>query len=272
MRQRQLNSNIYTTEYYSNCCSSLDKNGKINKRFRRLFESINLDGKKILDLGCGKGDISILLGEMGANVIGIDYSRDGINMAKDSLLNGKKIKGSVKFYLMDAKRLKFNKNTFDIVISIDVFEHLYSEDLKIVIKKISRVLKKDGFLLTHTEANKIYLNFTHLFYVYPVSSLFIFLNKLLTGKKYPNLPRDPRNELHKTQHVNEPTYYYLANLFKRYKFAGKIIPVVAYKPFVSWKDFIYNIFVLFYPFSSFWPLHLLFAYDYICILSNEKIK
>jgi len=169
---------------------------------------------------------------------------------------------------MDANKIKFNKNTFDMVISIDVFEHLYPEELETVIMNVSNILKKNGMLLIHTEANKIYLNFTHPFYVYPISSFLIWANKILTGNEYPNLPKDPRNDLHKIQHVNEPTYYYLVNLFKKNEFVGKIIPIIPYKPLISWKDLIYNFLVWFFPFSKFWPMHLLFAYDYICIMKK----
>lgn len=268
---RQLNPSIYTKEYFLHHCSTLDEKGKINKRFRKLFENINIDkNKKILDLGCGSGDLSIFLAKKGADVIGIDYSKNAIEIANEKLFRENNFKGKLKFYLMDAKKISFEENEFDIVVSIDLFEHLYPEELEVVFKKISYVLGKDGILLVHTEPNKFYLNFTHPFYVYPISSLLIWINKKISKKNYPNLPKDPRNDFHKLQHVNEPTFYYLVNLFKRFRFKGNIYPVVSYKSLLSWKDIIYNIFVWFYPFSKYWPLHLFFAYDYICIMRNDK--
>jgi len=266
---RQVNPNIYTNEYYLHYCSTVNSSGEVDDRFKKLFEFIkDYDNKKILDLGCGNGDLSIYLGKKGANVVGIDYSKNAIRIAQKKLSKEKKLIGKVKFLNMDANKIKFNKNIFDMVISIDVFEHLYPEELEKVMKKISNILKRNGELLVHTEANKIYLNFTHRWLMYPISSFLIWINKILTGNSYPNLPMDPRSDLHKMQHVNEPTYYYLLKLFKKYKFKGRIIPVIPYKPFISWKDLIYNFFVWLFPFSKFWPIHLLFAYDYICIMKK----
>lgn len=268
---RQVNPSIYTKEYFLHHCSTLDEKGKINKRFRKLFENINIDkNKKILDLGCGRGDLSIFLAKKGSDVIGIDYSKNAIEIANEKLFRENNFKGKLKFYLMDAKKISFEENEFDIVVSIDLFEHLYPEELEVVSKKISYVLKKDGLLLVHTEPNRLYLNFTHNIYIYPISTFLIWLNKFISNKKYPNLPKDPRNNLHKIQHVNEPTFFYLSKTFKKNKFNGKIIPVVPFKPLLSWKDLIYNILVWFYPLSSYWPLHLFFAYDYICIMRNDK--
>ncbi|MBI2031145.1 MAG: class I SAM-dependent methyltransferase [Candidatus Levybacteria bacterium] len=268
---RQINPDIYTKDYYLSNCSTITNEGQISNRFKKLFNPIkNFNHKKILDLGCGNGDLSIYLGKMGAEVVGIDYSKDAINLAKKKLSVAGKIEGKVKFYIQDAKKIKYKKNEFDIIVAIDLFEHLYPEELEIVIRNISKILKKDGLLLVHTEANKIYLNFTHMFYVYPVSSLIIFVNKLFKGKDYPNLPKDPRNELHKIQHVNEPTYYYLKKIFKKYNFEGNIEAIIPYKPILSWKDMVYNIFVWLFPLSLFWPAHLLFAYDYICVMRSKK--
>lgn len=271
MKMRQLNPSIYTKEYFLHHCSGLDEKGNINKRFRKLFENINIyKNKKILDLGCGRGDLSFFLARKGADVVGIDYSIEAIKIANKKLSKEKNIKDKIKFHLEDAKKIIFGENEFDIVVSIDLFEHLYPEELKIVFKKVSYILKKDGMLLVHTEPNRLYLNFTHPFYVYSISTLLIWLNKIISNKKYPNLSKDPRNELHKIQHVNEPTYYYLDNLFRKFKFRGRIYPTVPYKPYLGWKDIIYNILVWFYPLSSYWPLHLFFAYDYICVMRNKK--
>lgn len=278
MKKRQVNPNVYSEFYYLNHCLTLEefktnRGGILYKRLIKLLEnSRSKEGIRVLDIGCGKGDLAIDCAKKGANVIAIDYSISAIKLARKKLsLQKKNIKNKIYFLLMDASKVDFPKNSFDIVLSIDVFEHLYPEELEIVMKKISSILKNNGELLVHTEANKIYLNFTHRWYVYPISTFLILLNKIFTGQNYPNLPKDSQNELHKIQHVNEPTYYSLVSLFRRFKFKGKIYSIVPYKPALGRKDIIYNILVWFYPFSKFWPFHLIFAYDYICIMKNKKI-
>ncbi len=156
-------------------------------------------------------------------------------------------------------------------MAIDVFEHLYKEELEIVMKKIKKILKNNGLLIVHTEANRLYLDYTHKYYVYPVSNFLIKINYLLTKKKYKGLNKNPRSKLHIEQHVNEPTIFYLKKIFKKYRFRGKILSLISLiKPIISWKDFTYNLIVLLYPLCFIFPLKYFFAYDYLCIMKNEK--
>lgn len=275
---KRVDSSVYSKEYYLNTCLGFEKfekfNGnKLNSRWEKLLSLIKV-GKdsKILDVGCGRGDLVLYCAKKGAFVVGIDYSKDAIDIARNLFKKqNKNIQKKIKFYNMDAKNIDFKKNSFDTVVSFDVFEHLYKEELEIVMKKISKVLNRNGTLLIHTEANKIYLNFTHKFYIYPVSSVLIYLNKLFFKKEYAGFSKDPRNELHKIQHVNEPTLFYLKNLFKRHNFEGKIISNVSLiKENLSWKDRIYNHLVILYPFCNLPIFNLFFAYDYICIMKNKK--
>ena len=275
---KRVNPKIYSKNYYLNCNLGFEefkkfKAKKVHPRIKDFVDLLEIkDGMNILDIGCGRGDLAIECARRGAKVIGIDYSKDGIEIAKESLRKQKKlIKQNVYFFVMDAKKLKFKKNYFDIATSFDVFEHLYKDELELVMDEISRVLKPRGIFMVHTEPNKIYLDFTHRLWVYPINYILIKLNSLITKKEYIGLPLDPRNDTHKAQHVNEPTYFYLKNLFAKHEFEGKIIPVVPFKPRISWKDITYNIFVWFYPLSLLFPFHLLFAYDYVCIMKNKKI-
>jgi len=172
---------------------------------------------------------------------------------------------------MDAKKLNFSDDSFDIVLSIDVFEHLYPEELELVMKEISRVLKKNGILLVNTESIKMYLDFWHNIYIYPISQLLIKLNKIIAHKEYLGLSKDPRNNIHKKQHVNEPTFFSLKRLFYKHSFVGKITSNIdLLKPVFSWKDRLYNYIVLWYPLCKIFPFNLLFAYEYICIMKNNK--
>lgn len=275
---RNIPSSVYTKDYYLKDCLGHEefnkyKGEKLSSEVEKLLYLIDFSpNMRVLDLGCGRGDAVFFLASKGIQSDGVDYSKEGIDIAKKTLaLKSKDVQKKSAFFVMDAKKLRFKKNTYDVVIAFDVFEHLYPEELEEVMGQIKRVLKPQGILLVHTEANKIYLNITHKWYTYPINAILIFFNKLLTGKLYPGLPKDPRNDLHKKQHVNEPTYYYLRGLFKRHHFTGEIIPKVSMvKNVFSWKDMLYNSIVLLHPLSSFYPLNLFFAYDYICIMKNQK--
>ena len=97
-------------------------------------------GSKVLDVGCAKGfmlfDLKRQFPEI--EVRGIDISDYAIKNAHE------KIKEFLK--VGDAKKIQFEDNYFDLVISINTVHNLEFEDCKTSIKEISRVSKKNSFL------------------------------------------------------------------------------------------------------------------------------
>lgn len=99
----------------------------------------NLNNKKVLMLGCGTGEESLMLNEYGAkDIVGIDLSEESIKLAKESYPNCEFITG-------DMHNLPFEDSTFDFVYSSLAIH--YSEKPEEVYKEIYRVLKSDGELL-----------------------------------------------------------------------------------------------------------------------------
>lgn len=101
----------------------------------------NLSGKKILLLGCGTGEESVLLEEFGAlakNIIGIDLSSNSINIAQQTY-------PSVEFVIGDMNSLPFVDNQFDFVYSSLAIH--YSATPEKVYQEVYRVLKEDGLFL-----------------------------------------------------------------------------------------------------------------------------
>ena len=103
--------------------------GLINKR----------DFTKILDLGCGNGEQTKYLQFIdNVKLIGIDISPVGIEQA-----NRKKEKDT-EFYVMDAEKLSFNSNEFDLIINHGSFSSL---NMSVVWPKLVHVLKPGGALI-----------------------------------------------------------------------------------------------------------------------------
>lgn len=100
----------------------------------RLHRRRNL---KILDLACGGG--WKFLTEYG-EVIGVDLSLH-------SLKNSKKIYKTV--YQADALMLPFEDKTFDVVTSIDFFEHIPPNKKQFCLNEIYRVLKPGGIVMKY---------------------------------------------------------------------------------------------------------------------------
>ncbi len=94
----------------------------------------------VLDVGCAKGfmlyDLKRYIPEI--KISGIDISKYAINNSikeiKPFLIEG------------DAKKLPFEDNSFDVVISINTIHNLDLEECKIAIKEIDRVSIKGSFI------------------------------------------------------------------------------------------------------------------------------
>ena len=69
----------------------------------------DLAGKKVLMLGCGTGEESLLLREFGASdIIGVDLSEESIRLAKESY-------PECEFIVGDMHKLPFNDKSFDFI-------------------------------------------------------------------------------------------------------------------------------------------------------------
>jgi len=99
-------------------------------------------GQYILDAGCGTGNFSYKLANMGCNVVGIDVSDKmlGEAQAKSSLTHT-----APTFKAMDCCCLSFPDNTFDSVISMSAFEFFEKPD--VAAAEMMRVLKPGGILV-----------------------------------------------------------------------------------------------------------------------------
>jgi len=101
------------------------------------------NGKRLLDYGAGNGVHSFWLARLGAKVTAIDLSEKLLNIAK---MRKEKFysKCDVEFVKMDAEKLDFEDNCFDIIFDGGTFSSL---DLTKALPELARVLKKDGFVI-----------------------------------------------------------------------------------------------------------------------------
>lgn len=275
---KTVNPNIYTEKYYlSEClgsCEFTESGGKkIHPQLVKMLSKIKVQKRMhVLDIGCGRGDITMYLAKKAKEAIGIDYSSHAIKIAQKAKKSfPDKIQENVKFYKMNAKKMRFADNYFDLIICIDVFEHLYPKELQLMMGEIKRVLKPKGTLFVHTGTNPILYDYTYKYYILPMNKLLTWLDKKLKKRSYDSLPNDPRTLIEKEQHVNEPTYHYLSKLFKKSGFSGDIHIEIGYiKPVKNLRTRLYNALIALYPISKYYPLNLLFGWSFVCSVKNEK--
>ncbi len=112
-----------------------------------LEMSPNVKGKKILDIGCGFGRLSLLCALKKADrVVAVDLSEPLIK-ALDNTIRFLNLK-NVEAHIMDAEKLDFEPNQFDIIYCCEVIEHLPSP-VK-ALRLIHSLLKPTGSLILST--------------------------------------------------------------------------------------------------------------------------
>ncbi len=278
---RRVSPSVYTKKYYLTDCTGYQEFHKsygkeLEVRFKELIKHFKIKpGQKVLDVGCGRGEMIFYAAKHGAEGVGVDYSKDSIGLAKlAQKKQSKLVQSKTKFLYMDAKKLKFKDNSFDLIIMTDVVEHLYPEELELAFKEIKRVLKPKGKLIIHTAPNKLFNDFFYRFYSYPVGSLITKFWNTINSSKYPNIasPSQIRTDSHLIMHINESTYFSLSSLFKKFKFEGSLESsnVTVRKPIFSSKDTIFNFLVFLDPISRKFPFNILCGSDFVSILVNKK--
>ena len=94
---------------------------------------------KILDVGCGEGDISFHLARLNYRIVATDSDKDAIKYCK----NISKFK-NLKFVLSDAENMS-SKEKFDVIICSEVLEHVNNPEK--LVYKLSRILNQNGLMI-----------------------------------------------------------------------------------------------------------------------------
>ena len=104
----------------------------------------SLNKLKILDIGCGGGLLSEPLSKLGANMTGIDASKNNIEVAK---LHSAKANLKIKYIHCAPENLNFS-NEYDVILNMEVIEHVL--DINLFIKNCSKLIKKNGIMFVAT--------------------------------------------------------------------------------------------------------------------------
>lgn len=100
----------------------------------------SLEGKNVLDAGCGNGRDCKYINQKGFKVKGIDLS-------KEMLVIAKKMVPKVDFEVMDITNITYSDNSYDGIISNCSFFHIPVEELPKTLNSFSKILKPNDKLL-----------------------------------------------------------------------------------------------------------------------------
>lgn len=116
------------------------------KKFDRDPKKLDcLKGLRILDIGCGGGLLSEPLARLGASVVGADPAETNIEVAKLHATQGGV---EVDYRATTAEALADAEEKFDIVLAMEVIEHVADVDL--FIARCAEMVKPDGFMAVAT--------------------------------------------------------------------------------------------------------------------------
>jgi len=100
-----------------------------------------LQGRRVLELGCGRGRFAVFLARSGAETTGVDVGPDLVAAARElARIN----QVECRFEQANVTDLPFEADAFDLVVGIAILHHLSDRDLLKALQETHRVLEKGG--------------------------------------------------------------------------------------------------------------------------------
>jgi len=145
--EKDLSADLYTDEYYK--CPFYDYTSY------RLEKIVALAkpgfGKRILDLGCGPGEIAVRCARQGAEVFGVDISSDALWLSAE---RARQNNVKVNLFEFDGCKIPFADSVFDSIVLSDVVEHIDDLTLECLFKECYRLLGPNGHIVIHTSPTR----------------------------------------------------------------------------------------------------------------------
>lgn len=130
-----------------------------------------LEGKRIIEIGCGRGGFSVWLARQGAaEVVAIDFSPAAV--AKGAAFGRETGLANLRFEVGDIQAIAHPDAAFDVAVSCETVEHV--PDPRRAVRELARVLRPGGRLFLSTPN---YFGLMGLYRVY----------RRLTGRPYTEL-------------------------------------------------------------------------------------
>ena len=187
----------YTQSYYLFDCGGFNSYKKSHglrledPRLRAVAQIANLAPRgRALDLGCGRGEISLSLARSAYEVTAVDYSRSAIELAVAAERSAMDPSLRISWHCEDVTKCPLD-GMYDVTVASDLIEHLSPGELENLYLHVSAHLSLDGLFVIHTFPNLWYYKYE-------------YARKLRAAKLIgAYLPREPRTRYEKLMHINE---------------------------------------------------------------------
>jgi len=200
----------YTREYYVSDCGGYAEFGgtdalaiaDVRLRATAAFSEIR-SGRRALDIGCGRGEISAYLGARGWQVDAVDYSADAIALAREHLARVGVPPERVRLFADDIDTFALEPGVYDLIVAADVIEHLGAAELDRLYPRLAQALAPNGLFVLHTFPNAWYYR-----YGWPRV-------RRAASARGETLPENPRSAFERRMHISEQSPKELARALRR---------------------------------------------------------
>ena len=136
----------YSCAYFTSDDNTLEE-AQQNK-LRLIASKLDLKpGQKVLDVGCGWGDMGLYLGRMAdVQVVGVTLSKEQCKLANEKA-KALGLADRVRFELRDYRDLT---DRFDRIVSVGMFEHVGVHHYGEYFAKVNELLTDTGVMLLHS--------------------------------------------------------------------------------------------------------------------------
>ncbi len=109
------------------------------------FDCDSLEGKKLIDIGCGGGLVSEPMARLGAKVTGIDGGEKNV---KTAMAHAQAMQLKIDYRTTTAEALAEKGEQFDVVLALEIIEHV--GDVALFLESVSKLVKPGGILIMST--------------------------------------------------------------------------------------------------------------------------
>ncbi len=205
----------YSRDYFLTECDGHQEflDGTLPARLQATLRFAGpLQEKRVLDVGSGRGEVTLYCAQQGADAYGVDYAREALALAQAAQVQLQVPPAVAHFQRADSQFLPFKPETFDLIFMLDIVEHLYPRQLDHALREVYRTLKEEGVLIVHTMPNLWYYRWGYPLY------------RLVQNWRGASLPRDPRQRWQYVSevHVNEQDVIQLRRSLRDAGFTARV--------------------------------------------------
>jgi len=166
---------------------------------------------KLLEIGCGRGEVCIYHSLNGGESKGVDYSSEAIELARRKAIA---LEASAVFFESSFDKLCEQESSYDRILASEFIEHISAQEGAVFFKMAYSLLKPGGKLLVYTMPNTLQRR-----YGYPLTRLLAAFR----GQRLPRRQDDTLSEHYKLYHLNEQNYFSLKNFAMQAGFSKIVV-------------------------------------------------